>query len=53
MKKIKVLEFPPMPRQISGLKKDGTKDKRYKRGNTMIELKEYMDKASGLVHYLK
>jgi len=42
-----LLDLPLIPRSISGLKTDGTKDKRYKAGNTMVELQEYMELACG------
>ena len=42
--KIKPAEIP---NKVSGLRKNGKRDKRYKRGTTMIEIEEYMEQASG------
>ena len=45
--KFEPLKIPAIPRSVSGYKNDGTRDKRYKAGNTMAELTEYMEQASG------
>lgn len=44
---IQKLEVPPMPRRISGLKKDGSRDKRFRKGFTVAEIIEYVDSMSG------
>lgn len=43
---------PKLPRRISGLKGDGTRDKRYKKGNTMVELQELVEEVSGVTSYM-
>jgi hypothetical protein len=48
MKKIEPLELPPIPREITGLKKDENRDRRFKAGNTMAEIQGYMESASGV-----
>ena len=40
------LELPPIPRSVSGLKNDGTRDKRYT-GATYANLKRWMKEATG------
>ncbi len=50
--KIDKLNIPKLPKRISGLKKDNTRDKRYKAGNTIAEIGEYIDQASGTFSYV-
>ncbi len=49
---MKPITLPPMPKNITGLKKDGTRDKRFKRGYTMFEMEEAMDEISGSGSYI-
>lgn len=43
---IEFLNTPPIPRTISGLRKDGKPDKRVK--HSMIQMQKYMEEASGI-----
>lgn len=43
----KPLKLPKLPRYVTGLKNDGTRDKRYA-GETMANLERWMEEASGV-----
>ena len=43
------IKFKDIPREYTGLRKDGKRDMRFKKGNTMAELQEYLDDISGIV----
>lgn len=44
---IEPINLPPIPKAVSGLKKDGRPDKRFKRGDTMVELEQSMKQIVG------
>ena len=48
--KIKPIQVPQLPRYVTGLKKDGTRDKRYT-GGTFANLQRWMEEVVGEVEY--
>jgi hypothetical protein len=46
-KKTKI-KVPNLPRNISGLRNDGRRDRRFKKGTTFAEMKKRMSEISGI-----